>query len=188
MLPMRVCGPPRLPYTRLGFSPHAILRPYLAPGNFMPWTVRAGTTLRIALRPPKRLPDPGSTWSVVTPPARLRGNCGSCGQIECSAQTYGVAGFTSSLPSLLDSTAGAGYTPRCECTSTIPGVTNLPWPSITTGDSPPSACLIAGSSALLPTAAILLSFMSNAPFTIRGPTAVKMVTFSMSVGFDAKGL
>src|SRR6185437_33503 len=104
---MRVCGPPRLPYTRLGFSPHAIFRPYLAPGNFIPCTVRDGTTLRIALRPPNRLPEPGSTCSVVTPPARLRGNCGSCGHTECSAHTYGVAGFTSSLPSLFDSTPGA---------------------------------------------------------------------------------
>src|SRR6185312_6050566 len=69
----------------------------------------------------------------------------------------------------------------------MPGVTNLPAPSITTGAPPPSACLMAGSSALLPTAAILLSRMSSAPFTMRGPTAVKMVTFSMSVGLDGNG-
>src|SRR5579872_4876368 len=72
--------------------------------------------------------------------------------------------------------------------SMIPGVTNLPVPSITTGDSPPSACLIAGSSVLLPTAAILLSFMRSAPFTMRGPTAANMVTFSMSVGWEGGGV
>ena len=36
---MRVDGP-RWAYTRFGFSPHAILSPYFAPGNFIPCTVR----------------------------------------------------------------------------------------------------------------------------------------------------
>src|SRR5687767_15047055 len=59
-LPIRVDGP-RDWYTRFGFSPHAILSPYFAPGNFIPWTVREGTSLMTALRPPIRLADPGST-------------------------------------------------------------------------------------------------------------------------------
>src|SRR5688572_11469716 len=106
-LPMRVEGP-RLAYTRLGFSPHAILRPYFAPGNFIPCTDRDGTTLRIALRPPIRFAEPGRTWIVVTPPARLRGNCGSCGHTECSAHTCAVTGSVASLPSLSAGTPGAG--------------------------------------------------------------------------------
>src|ERR671938_234481 len=113
---MRVDGP-RCWYTRFGFSPHAILSPYLAPGNFIPCTVRAGTTLSTTLRPPMRFAEPGSTWSVVIPPIRLRGNCGSCGHTECSAQTYGVVGFVASLPSLSADPPGAAYTPRCECVS-----------------------------------------------------------------------
>src|SRR5512140_1479922 len=111
---MRVDGPPLLPYTRFGFSPHAILRPYFAPGNFIPCTVRLGTTLSTTLLPPMRFAEPGSTCRVVMPPARLRGNCGSCGHTECSAHTKAVTGLVASLPSLLASTPGAGYTPRCE--------------------------------------------------------------------------
>src|SRR5919206_4955989 len=118
---MRVDGP-RLAYTRLGFSPHAILRPYFAPGNFIPCTVRDGTTLSTTLRPPMRFAEPGSTCSVVTPPARLRGNCGSCGHTECSAHTFGVAGLVASFPSLSAGVLGAEYTPRCEWSSTMPGV------------------------------------------------------------------
>src|SRR5690242_20318220 len=117
---MRVAGPPRCPYTRLGFSPQAILRPYFAPGNFIPCTVREGTTLSTTLRPPNKLAEPGRTCRVVTPPANERGNCGSCGQTECSAHTFGVAGLVASLPSLFASTPGAGYTPRWEWTSTRP--------------------------------------------------------------------
>src|SRR5688572_16449339 len=98
-LPMRV-DTPRFAWERLGFSPQAILSPYLAPGNFIDCTVRPGTTFRTTLRPPMRLADPGSTWSVVTPPASTRGNCGSCGQTECSAHTCGVEGLVASFPSL----------------------------------------------------------------------------------------
>src|SRR6478672_13246174 len=97
---MRVDGP-RDAYTRLGFSPHAILSPYLAPGNFIPCTVRDGTTLSTTLRPPMRFADPGSTWSVVTPPASERGNCGSCGHTECSTHTCAVTGFVASLMSFV---------------------------------------------------------------------------------------
>src|SRR5688500_11680179 len=97
----------------------------------MPCTVREGTTLRTALRPPIRFADPGSTWRVVTAPARFRGNCGSCGQTECSAQTCAVTGLVASFPSLLAATPGAAYTPRCEWVSIRPGVTYLPVPSTT---------------------------------------------------------
>src|SRR6478609_2339510 len=97
---MRVDGP-RCAYTRLGFSPHAILRPYLAPGNFIPCTVRDGTTLSTTLRPPIRLAEPGSTWIVVTPPARVRGNCASCGHTECSTHTLAVTGLVASLTSFV---------------------------------------------------------------------------------------
>src|SRR5690242_7116380 len=109
----------------------------------MPCTVRDGTTFKTTLRPPIRLAEPGRTCSVVTPPARLRGNCGSCGHTECSAHTLAVTGLLASLPSLLAWTPGAAYTPRCECTSMMPGVTYLPWPSMTVAP--------AGVSTLWPT-------------------------------------
>src|SRR6185503_16702509 len=157
---MRVEGP-RFAYTRLGFSPQAIFRPYFAPGNFIPCTVRDGTTFKTTLRPPIKFPEPGSTCMVVTPPARARGSCGSCGQTECSAQTFGVTGFVNSFPSLLASTPGAGYTPMCECTSIIPGVTYLPVPSITVASG--------GAVTDVPTAAILPSRKSTEPFAIDGP-------------------
>ena len=79
-----------------------------APGNFIPATVTAVTFLRMAERPPNRLPEPGRISSVVTPPARERSNAGSCGQTECSAQTWAVLGSVSSLPSDRASTAGTG--------------------------------------------------------------------------------
>src|ERR671921_2739800 len=111
---MRVDGP-RLAYTRFGFSPHAILSPYFAPGNFIPCTLRAGTTLRIALRPPMRFAEPGSTWIVVTPPARVRGNCGSCGHTECSTHTFAVTGDGASLTSLVCAPASPGALPAPMC-------------------------------------------------------------------------
>src|SRR5215471_10303993 len=104
---MRVEGP-RDWYTRFGFSPQAIFKPYFAPGNFIPWTVREGTTFKTTLRPPIKFAEPGRIWIVVTPPANARGNCGSCGHTECSAQTLAVTGFVASFPSLLASTPGAG--------------------------------------------------------------------------------
>ena len=145
---MRVDGP-RCAYTRLGFSPQAIFSPYFAPGNFIPCAERDGTTLSTAERPPMRLAEPGSTCSVVTPPMRSRGNCGSCGHTECSAHTCAVTGAVASLPSECAAVPGAGYTPRCECVSMRPGVTNLPVPSITTAS--------AGASTVAPTATILPS-------------------------------
>src|SRR5688572_4330819 len=105
---MPVEGPPRLPYTRFGFSPHAIFSPCGAPGNFMPCTEREGTFLMVTPRPPNRLAEPGSTWSAVMPPASASAKFGSCGQIECSAQTCAVFGLVASLPSLCDSMEGDG--------------------------------------------------------------------------------
>src|SRR5689334_7613509 len=105
-LPMRVDGP-RCAYTRFGFSPHAILSPYLAPGNFIPCTVADGTFFSTTLRPPIRFAEPGRICMVVTPAASARGNCGSCGHTECSAQTFAVTGLVASLPSDKVSTPGA---------------------------------------------------------------------------------
>src|SRR6185503_228791 len=163
---MRVEGP-RCAYTRLGFSPQAIFRPYFAPGNFIPCTVRDGTTFKTTLRPPIKFPEPGSTCMVVTPPARTRGSCGSCGQTECSAQTLAVTGLVNSLPSLSASPPGAAYTPTCEWTSIIPGVTYFPVPSITNAS--------AGAFTVVPTATILPSRKSTEPFAIEGPPAVIIV-------------
>src|ERR1035437_1481898 len=177
--PMRVCGP-RVEYTRIGFSPQAIFRPYLAPGNFIPCTLGLGTILRITLRPPNRLPDPGSTWIVVTPPARSRGNCGSCGHTECSTHTYPVTGFTSSLASSRDQTLGAAFAPKCEWSSMMPGVTYFPVPSMTTAP--------AGAATVAPTETTLPSCMRIAPFRVRGPAAVKMFTLRITVGGDEYGL
>ena len=73
----------------------------------MPSAVRDGTFFSVTPRPPKRFPDPGRISIVVTPPARARSNCGSCGQIACSAETSAVFGFVSSLPSCSDSMPGA---------------------------------------------------------------------------------
>src|SRR6478609_9598475 len=177
---MRVDGP-RCAYTRLGFSPHAIFNPYFAPGNFIPCTVRDGTTLSVALRPPIRLAEPGSTWIVVTPPARVRGNCGSCGQTECSTHTFAVTGDVASLMSLVcvPLSSGTPPAPMCECVSMMPGVTYLPVPSIT------SASL--GAETDDPTSAILPSRSSTLPLRIVGPAAVRMVTLRMSVVRDGKG-
>src|SRR5207253_4375849 len=128
---------PRFAYTRFGFSPHAIFRPYFAPGNFIPCTLRDGTTLSTTLRPPMRLADPGSTWIVVTPPASVRGNCASCGHTECSTHTFAVTGLVASFTSSVcaPGSPGAAAPPMCECVSMMPGVTYLPAPSITTASA-----------------------------------------------------
>ena len=53
----------------------------------MPCMVIEGTLRTVTERPPIRLAEPGRIINVVTPPARARLKPGSCGQIECSAQT-----------------------------------------------------------------------------------------------------
>src|SRR5213593_5074779 len=174
MLPMRVEGPPRMRYTRLGFSPQAIFRPERAPGNFISCTVRAGMSLRIALRPPIKFAEPGSAWIVVIPPAIASGICGSCGQNECSAHTSAVTGFVASLPSDSASVAGAAYTPRWECVSIRPGVTYLPVPSTTAAP--------AGASTLAPTATMRPSLNRTDPLRISWPAAVMSVALRISTG------
>src|SRR5215213_9127031 len=173
---MRVEGPPRLPYTRLGFSPHAILSPYGAPGNFIPCTVRLGTFLTVTLRPPNRLAEPGRICMLVTPPSSARVKPGSCGHTECSAHTSAVLGLVASLPSLCACTPGLAYTPRCECVSMTPGVTNLPVASTTTAP--------AGASTVCPTAAIFPSTISTWPLGMICPAAVITVPPRISVGCD----
>jgi hypothetical protein len=53
---------------------------------------------------------------------------------------------------------------------------------------PEIASVSAWSSALFATATIFPSRMKSAPFSIRGPAAVKIVTFLINVGRDGKGL
>src|SRR5690348_8583542 len=63
--------------------------------------------------------------------------------------------------------------------SMIPGVTNLPVPSMTTAS--------AGASTDAPTAAIFPSRSRIAPLWTAGPAAVRIVTLRMTVGFDGRG-
>src|SRR3954454_11632236 len=98
----------------------------------MPCVVTDGTFFKTTERPPIRFADPGRICIAVTPPAKARVKPGSCGQTEFSLRTSGVDGFVASLPSLVASLAGEGYTPRCEWMSMMPGVTNLPFALITT--------------------------------------------------------
>src|SRR6202000_2492476 len=58
-------------------------------------------------RPPMRLAEPGRICSEVIPPARAVRKPGSCGQTECSAQTFGVAGGGGPLASGVAPHAGA---------------------------------------------------------------------------------
>jgi hypothetical protein len=61
-----------------------------------------------------------------------------------------------------------------------PGVTYFPWPSMTIAS--------AGAFTLAPTAATLPSTMRTAPFRMRGPAAVRIFTFRMTVGRDGNGV
>src|SRR5690606_30382610 len=130
-----------------------------APGNFIACTLVPGTFLSVTPRPPNRLAEPGRICSEVTPPASAAAKPGSCGQTECSAQTLAVTGEVASLPSLCARTPGLGYTPRCECTSMMPGVTHLPVAS--TRVAP------AGSSSPAPTATMRPSAISTSAFSSR---------------------
>src|SRR5262245_42570241 len=121
-----------------------------------------------------RFADPGSAWIVVTPPAIASGICGSCGQNECSAQTSAVTGFVASLPSDSASVPGAAYTPRCEWSSIIPGVTNLPVPSTTVAS--------AGAVTAAPTAIMRPSRSRMDPFEITCPVAVMIVALRINTG------
>ena len=61
----------------------------------------------------------------------------------------------------------------------IPGVTYLPAPSITSAS--------AGELTVAPTAAIFPFWSRIAPFRIRGPAAVRMLTLRITVVRDGKG-
>src|SRR5262249_55592787 len=70
--------------------------------------------------------------------------------------------------------------PMCECTSTIPGVTYLPVPSMIRAS--------AGAVIEVPTAAIFPSRSRTDPFWIEGPTAVMIVALRISVVRRGNGL
>ena len=137
----------------------------------------AGTFFSVTPRPPIRLAEPGSTCSEVMPPASAAAKPGSCGQTECSAHTFGVTGAVISLPSLCALTPGLGYTPRCECTSMMPGVTHLPVPSTRVAS--------AGACSAVPTATILPSRSSTSASSRRWPVPVSTVACWISTGGDA---
>ena len=99
--------------------------------------------------------------------------------MECSAQTSGVVGLVISLPSLCAFTPGLGYTPRCECTSMMPGVTQRPVPSTTWAS--------AGALSPLPTAAILPSCISTSALSSRSPLPVSTVALRISTGGEGTG-
>jgi hypothetical protein len=119
------------PYTRFGFSPHAIFTVSGAPGNRIAREPRVGTGRTTTPRPPMRLADPGSSCRAVIPPCTARWNPGSWGQAECSAHTPGVVGAVASLPSEWAFAHGDGYTPRWLWVSMRPGVTTCPVTSMT---------------------------------------------------------
>ena len=97
---MRVPGAcRRVPYTRFGFSPQAIFMVLGASGKRISSAESRGTRRSVTPWPPTRLAEPGSTWIVVTPPARARSRAGSCGQNESTARTSGLKGPVDSLPS-----------------------------------------------------------------------------------------
>jgi len=127
-------------------------------------------------RPPIRLALPGRICREVTPPASAAWKPGSCGQIECSAQTCAVLGEVASLPSLCALAPGLGYTPRCEWMSMMPGVTHLPVASTRTAS--------AGTSRLVPTATILPSRNSTSAPSRRVPVPVSTVARWISTGGD----
>src|SRR5690606_24335859 len=121
-----------------------------------------------------RLAEPGRTCSEVMPPASAAAKPGSCGQTECSAQTWEVTGDTISLPSLCERVPGLGYTPRCECTSISPGVTHLPVPS--------TVIAPAGADRPWPTATISPPANSTSAPSRRVPVPVSTVALVISTG------
>jgi hypothetical protein len=120
---MRVFGPAFSLYTRLGFSPHAILIVGGAPGNATSSEVRPCRITTVKPSPPIRFAEPGRLSAVVTPPCAAREICGSCGEYAYCARACAVTGALASLPSSFARALGAAYTPMCECVSMRPGVT-----------------------------------------------------------------
>ena len=80
------------------------------------------------MRPPIRFAEPGRTCAVVMPPASSRGNCGSCGQTECSAHTCAVTGLVASFPSLCACTPGRGVHAQVRVRVDQPGRDELAGP------------------------------------------------------------
>ena len=86
------------PKTRLGFSPQAIFMSRGAPGTSMSWMVLP-RFLTMAPSPPMASPDPGITWLVVTPCARIAGKAGSRGSMASTARSCAKGGFVISFTS-----------------------------------------------------------------------------------------
>jgi hypothetical protein len=80
-----------------------------------------------------------------------------------------------SLPSSVARALGAAYTPRCECASIRPGVTNLPVPSTTR--APPGAVTLASA----PSASIAPLLRTIAPSVIVWPSAVMIVAWRITM-------
>ena len=87
-------------------------------------------------------------------------------------------GAVASFPSEWALTLGAGYTPRCECTSIIPGVTHIPCASITT---------IFSATKFEPIASIFPSLRMRSVFSKRSPLPVSTVAPRNSVGNEGIG-
>ena len=124
--PAPCCRRRALDFRRTPSSGRAARRETSSPGS-----VVAGTFFSVTPRPPIRLP---SRAGPAASSRRLRarsGSPGSCGHTPCSAHTFAVTGAVISLPSVCALTPGLAYTPRCECTSMSPGVTQRPFASIT---------------------------------------------------------
>ena len=132
--------------------------------------------MTVTPRPPIRLALPGRICRLVTPPASAAWKPGSCGQIECSAQTCAVTGAVASLPSLCALMPGLGYTPRCEWMSMMPGVIHLPVASTRSAS--------AGASRSAPTATIFPSRISTSALSSRVPVPVSTVACCSNTGGD----
>ncbi len=111
----------------------------------------------------------------MTPPASAASKPGSCGHTLCSAQTFEVTGSVVSLPSSCASAPGLAYTPRCECTSIRPGVTQRPLASTMRAPSG------AASVRCRPPGRVP-STISTSPSSMRAPVPVSTVAPRISVG------
>ena len=149
-----------------------------APGNFISITDCPGIFFKVTPRPPIKFAEPGKICKDVIPPARAVTKPGSCGQTLCSAHTSAVLGAVASFPSEWALTLGAGYTPRCECTSITPGVIHIPFASIT---------IISSATKFGPIASIFPSLRIISVFSKRSPLPVSTVAPLNSVGDEDIG-
>ena len=155
------------------------MSPCGAPGNFIAWYVVAGTLRSVTPRPPIRLAEPGSTCSVVTPPASAVAKPGSCGQTECSAHTAGRDGARRLVAVVRRADAGARVHAEVRVhvdeARRDPAALGVDLGRVTTAASPG------------PTATILPSRIStSAPSSLR-PAPSSTVALRMSVGVLAAG-